>query len=95
MNSVFRNPEAVEKALNLPAEITFRFIGLASEAYEQRQVDIISRFAGASNLRARQKTPSKAGKYISYGFTVYVEHIGVVEGIYRKIGALPETKFVL
>ena len=95
MKSVFRNPQAVEKALRLPATISFRFIGTASADYEQKQVEIITRIVGAANIRSQYQTPSKAGRYISYGFDVYVEHMSAVESIYREIGALPETKFVI
>lgn len=93
--SVFRNPDAVREQLQLPAVVFYSFVGEASEGYQVRLEEIIVRLVGEAHVRSRTRHPSAHGKYAAYRFEVFHERFEDVEAIYREVGALPGTRFVL
>jgi oligopeptidase A len=93
--SVFQNPDAVREHLQLPAVVFYSFVGDSSERYQRTLETIIERIVGAKNVRGRTTRPSSQGKYTAYRFEVFHENFDDVEAIYREVGALPGTRFVL
>jgi oligopeptidase A len=93
--SVFNNPDAVREQLQLPAVVFYSFVGESSDRYHQRLDEIIQRIVGEENIRGRTRHPSAKGKYTAYRFEIFHERFDDVEAIYREVGALPGTRFVL
>ncbi|MCK6546738.1 DUF493 family protein [Myxococcota bacterium] len=93
--SPFQNPEAVERQLELPAIVPYSFVGDSSATYQATLEGILLRIVGAPNIRARRTQLSSGGKYTAYRFEVFHERFEDVEAIYREVGALPGTRFVL
>lgn len=95
MDSVFKNPEAVKEQLNLPTVIGYSFIGPSSPKYHAQIEEIVTRVAGDKNIRKRTFRESAKGNYTAYKFEIYHDHFEDVEAIYREVGALPGTKFLV
>lgn len=94
-DSVFKNPEAVKQQLDLPAIINYSFVGDSSPEYHARVVATIEKIVGPENIRRRDLRPSSKGNYTAYKFEVYQEKFEEMEELYRLIGALEGTKFLL
>ncbi len=92
---VFENPEVVEKQLELPNIVFYSFVGTTSDEYRSSLEGIIAKVVGEANIRSRTAKPSSGGKYTAYRFDVFHERFEDVEQIYREVGALPGTRFVL
>lgn len=95
MKSVFNDPERVKEQLNLPAVFRYSFVGASSPEYHARIEEIVGRIAGEKNIRKRSYRKSAAGTYTAYRFEVYHDDFEDIEAIYREVGALAGTKFVL
>lgn len=95
MTSVFRNPDAVRQQLDLPAVVAYSFIGLPTPEYHARLEAIVVRIAGPQNVRKRSFQSSSGGKYTAYRFEVYHDAFEDVEAMYREVGDLAGTKFVV
>jgi oligopeptidase A len=93
--SVFQNPEAVREELKLPSMVFYSFVGDSSEPYRATLDAIIVRIVGEKNIRRRAEQKSSGGKYTAYRFDVFHESFEDVEAIYREVGALAGTRFVL
>jgi putative lipoic acid-binding regulatory protein len=93
--SVFQNPEAVREELKLPSMVFYSFVGDSSEPYRTRLDAIMVRIVGEKNIRKRAVQMSSGGKYTAYRFDVFHERFEDVEAIYREVGALAGTRFVL
>jgi putative lipoic acid-binding regulatory protein len=85
----------VKEQLQLPAVVFYSFVGDSSDGYHQRLDAIIARIVGEENIRTRTKHASAKGTYTAYRFEVFHERFDDVEAIYREVGALPGTRFVL
>ena len=94
-DSVFRDPDAVEREMNLPAVVPYSFIGEASPDYEASVVSIIETVVGEDKIRKRSTQPSGSGKYVAYRFEVFHERFEDVEDIYARVAKLPGTKFAV
>lgn len=92
---MFENREVVEKQLDLPNVVYYSFVGTTSDEYRSSVEAIISKVAGAANIRGRTAHPSSGGKYTAYRFDVFHVRFEDVEQVYREVGALPGTRFVL
>jgi putative lipoic acid-binding regulatory protein len=93
--SPFTNREVVRQQMNLPDVVFYSFVGEPTAQYRERIEGIITRIAGATNVRSRKQQPSSGGKYVAYRFEVFHERFEDVEAIYREVGALPGTRYVL
>ena len=94
-DSPFKNPEAVREQLKLPAVIAYSFIGESSSEYHARLEEIVVRIAGEGNVRMRRFRESAAGAYTAYKFEVFHDSFEDVESIYREVGALSGTRFMV
>lgn len=94
-DSVFRDPEAVKREMNLPAVISYSFIGDADPAYHARLVALVEEVVGVDRIRRRSVRPSRGGKYSAYKFDVFHDRFEDVEALYARVGKLPGTKFVV
>lgn len=79
----------------LPGEVSYSFVGDPSPEYHARVEEIIVRIVGEDNIRRRTFRSSTQGHYTAYRFEVFHMAFEEVEAIYREVGALPGTKFVL
>jgi len=95
VDSVFKNPEAVKEQMNLPAVIGYSFVGVTSSRYHAQVEEIVTRIAGDDNVRSRRTRASAQGTYTAYKFEIYHTDFADVEAIYREIGALEGTKFLV
>ncbi len=93
--SVFNDPEAVEEQLSLPSVVSYSFVGPSSPAYHARVEAIVTSVAGDENIHARSQVPSRKGNYTAYRYDVFHTVFQDVEQIYKLIGALEGTKFVI
>lgn len=93
--SVFNNPEAVREQLALPAVVDYSFVGPTQSQYHARIEEIVTRIAGEDNIRKRTLRQSSAGTYTAYKFEVYHTDFEDVEAIYREVGALEGTRFIV
>ena len=94
-SSVFRNPEAVEKEMRLPAVVSYSFVGDASPSYHARLVSAVEEVVGAGSVRRQSTRASKGGKYAAYHFDVFHVSFEEVEALYKRVGELDGTRFVL
>lgn len=92
---VFQNRDVVQQQLDLPNIVFYSFVGDTSDKYRNTIESIITRVVGVKNIRRRHTQPSAGGKYTAYRFDVFHERFEDVEQIYREVGSLPETRFVL
>jgi putative lipoic acid-binding regulatory protein len=93
--SPFQNPDVVQQQLDLPAVVPYSFVGDSSATYQATLEAILLRVVGAANIRTRRTQLSSGGKYTAYRFEVFHDRFEDVEAIYREVGALPGTRFVL
>lgn len=93
--SVFRNPRAVERCLELPNLISFRFVGSANHRYYSQLLGAIEGVVQTAQIKRQFQRSSSGGRYTSYRFDIFCTEMNEVEGIYRAVGKLPDTKFVL
>jgi putative lipoic acid-binding regulatory protein len=94
-DSVFQNPAAVEKGLQLPNLISFRFVGNTGPRYHSRLLSAIESVVQGAQIKRQFQRSSSGGRYTSYRFDIFCTEMGEVEGIYRAVATLPDTKFVL
>lgn len=95
MDSVFKNPEAVRRQMNLPAIVKYRFVGIASPRFHAQLEEIVTRVVGEANIRNRSNRPSAKGRYVSYIYDVYHDSFEDIETIYREVGSLEDARFVI
>lgn len=93
--SVFEDPEMVRQQMNLPAVIRYSFVGLSTPRYHAQLEEIVARIAGEENIRQRSYRKSRAGRYTAYVFEVFHDAFEDVESIYREVGRLDGTRFVV
>jgi putative lipoic acid-binding regulatory protein len=48
-----------------------------------------------AQIKRQFQRSSSGGRYVSYRFDIFCTEMNEVEGIYRAVGKLPDTKFVL
>ena len=94
-HSVFKNPEAVEREMRLPAVVSYSFVGDSSPSYHARLVSTVEDVVGAGSVRRQTSRPSKSGKYAAYHFDVFHATFDEVEALYRRVCELDGTRFVL
>ncbi len=94
-DSVFRDPEAVEREMNLPAVVPYSFVGDASPGYHARLMSLVEELVGAENVRYQTVRGRAGGKWAAYRFEVWHETFDEVEALYASVMALPGTRFVL
>ena len=94
-DSVFQNPMAVEKCLELPNTISFRFVGTAGHRYYSQLLGAIEGVVQTAQIKRQVHRSSATGRYISYQFDIFCTEMNEVESIYRAVGKIPDTKFVL
>ncbi|MEQ8818838.1 MAG: DUF493 domain-containing protein [Sumerlaeia bacterium] len=95
MESPFNHPQQVKENLDLPTVVKYSFVGLSSPTYHARLEGILTRIAGEDNIRGRSYKQSSKGNYTAYRFEVFHDTFEDVEAIYREVGALPGTRFVV
>ncbi len=93
--SVFQNPSAVERSLELPNTISFRVVGIPDHRYYSRLLGAIESVVQTAQIKRQVQRTSRTGRYVSYQFDIFCTEMREVEGIYRAVGKLPDTKFVL
>lgn len=93
--SVFQDRDRVKEQMDLPAEVDYSFVGASTPEYHAKVEEIIVRVAGEDNIRTRQFRASSNGKYTAYKFRVFHMTFEEVEDIYRQIGKLEGTRFVI
>ena len=93
--SVFKNPEAVEREMRLPAVASYSFVGDSSPSYHARLVSTVEDVVGAASVRRQSTRPSKGGKYAAYHFEVFHATFDEVEALYRRVCDLEGTRLVL
>lgn len=94
-DSVFRDPEAVERELRLPAVVPYSFVGDASPGYHARLMSLVEGLVGVENVRYQTVRARAGGKWAAYRFEVWHERFSEVEALYAGVMALPGTRFVL
>lgn len=94
-DDIFKDRERVKSQMELPAEVEYSFVGVSSPEYHARVEEIIVRVVGEDNIRRRHYRESSGGKYTAYKFRVFNMAFEEVEEIYREIGKLEGTKFVI
>ncbi len=94
-DSVFQNPEAVERCLELPSIVSFRFVGTSHHRYYSRLLGAIESVVQTAQIRRQLQRSSKTGRYVAYQFDIFCTEMDEVEAIYRAVGKIPDTKFVL
>lgn len=92
---VFKNREMVEKQVNLPGEYHYSFVGDSSPEYHAKLNEIVERLAGPQNVRRRTFRKSAKGNYTAYKFDVFHQELAEVEEVYREVGVLEGTRFLL
>jgi putative lipoic acid-binding regulatory protein len=93
--SVFKNPDAVEREMRLPAVVSYSFVGDSSPSYHARLVSTVEGVVGVGSVRRQSSRPSKSGKYAAYHFDVFHATFDEVEALYRSVCDLEGTRFVL
>jgi putative lipoic acid-binding regulatory protein len=93
--SIFRNPELVERGLELPNVISFRFVGTSGHKYYSLLLGAIEGVVQRAQIKRQVERRSRTGRYISYQFDIFCADMQEVESIYRAVGKLSDTKFVL
>ncbi|MDD5544164.1 MAG: DUF493 family protein [Acidobacteriia bacterium] len=93
--SIFQNPEAVERGLELPNVISFRFVGPSDHKYYSKLLGAIESAVQRAQIKRQVERASRTGRYISYQFDIFCTDMQEVESIYRAVGKLTDTKFVL
>ncbi len=93
--SVFKNPEAVEKEMRLPAVVSYSFVGDSSPSYHARLVSTVEDVVGVGSVRRQTSRISRGGKYAAYKFDVFHATFDEVEALYRRVCDLEGTRFVL
>ncbi len=95
MGEVFKNRELVKEQMALPGEVSYSFIGVSAPEYHARVEAIIVETVGEENVRHRECKPSRKGDYVSYRFKIFHMEFEEVESLYRKIGKLKGTRFMV
>lgn len=93
--SPFKNPDAVRGQMQFPCVLRYSFIGESSTRYHAQLEEIVVRVAGEPNVRRREFRESAQGAYTAYKFEVFHESFEDVEEIYRAVGALDGTRFMV
>lgn len=94
-DSVFQDPENVRRQMNLPAVVSYSFVGASTPEYHAKLEEIVVRVAGEDNIHSRTYRASSEGKYTAYRYEIFQSDFADVETIYREVAALPGTKFVV
>lgn len=94
-DSVFKDPEAVEREMRLPAVVCYSFVGDSSPSYHARLVSTVEDVVGVGSVRHQSSRPSRGGKYAAYKFEVFHVTFDEVEALYRRVCQLDGTRFVL
>ncbi len=94
-SSIFNDPDAVERGMNLPAVVSYSFIGEATPAYHARLTAVIEAVAGEGSIRRHRTRPSRGGKFTAYKFDIFHDCFEDVESIYSRVKDLPGTRFVI
>lgn len=95
VTSVFNDPEMVKRQLGLPAIVSYSFVGENNPRYHALVEEILVRIAGNENIRKRGFRESSKGKYTAYRYDVYHDDFQDIEAIYREVGELEGTRFVI
>lgn len=94
-DSVFQNPEVVEKGLELPNLVSFRFVGNAGPRYHSQLLSALEGVVQTAQIKRQFHRSSSRGRYTAYRFDIFCTEMTEVESIYRAVAKLPDTKFVL
>lgn len=94
-DSVFRHPEKVRSQLKLPSVIRYSIVGPSTPAYHARLESLITRLVGDANIRHRQYRKSSKGTYTAYRFDIFHDNFEDVEEMYRIVGRLEGTRFMI
>lgn len=92
---VFKDPERVKRQMDLPGVVSYSFVGVSSPEYHARVEEIVVRVVGEDNIRNRSFRESSKGNYTAYKFEIFHHEFGEVEQLYREIGGLPGTRFLI
>lgn len=93
--SVFKNPQAVERGLELPNIVSFRFVGTSEPRYHSQLLSAIEGIVQTAQIKRQFQRNSSGGRYVSYRFDIFCTEMMEVESIYRAVSQLPDTKFVI
>lgn len=94
-DSVFKDPERVRKQMDLPGVVSYSFVGESTPEYHARLEEVVVRIAGDANIHHRTYRESSRGAYTAYRFDIFHTEFEEVEALYREVGRLPGTRFVL
>ncbi len=81
--------------MDLPGKVSYSFVGDSSPEYHAKLEEIVVRVAGEENVHRRAFRESSGGVYTAYRFVIFHTDFEEVEALYREVGRLPGTRFVL
>jgi len=84
-----------ETLLEFPCDFPLKIMGLRTDDFAQRVVDIVLRHAPDYRAETMEMRLSGSGKYLSVTCTVRAVSKGQLDDLYRELTAHPAVKIVL
>lgn len=93
--SPFQNPSAMREMIDLPVVMNYSFVGISSPEYHAKLEHTVMTIVGGENIRKRTFKESSKGAYTSYRYSIYHDRFETIEDLYRAVGELEGTKFLV
>lgn len=94
---MFKDRDAVARALDLPGPVPFSVIGEPTDDYRDRLIGTIRAFLrlGEDEAPELDTRASRGGRYTAYRFVVEMRDIDQVEAFYVEIARISGTRIVI